>query len=339
MSENTRRRFLQLAGGATTVALAGCTDALGSGGDGGEGEPEGNDSMGNESMGNESMDDDSMDDDSMAGATFTVRIENVAPTDFYGSDSHTGGAIWITPGAYGVYMGSMGDESMGNESMGNESMGNESMGNESMGNESMGNESMSDGSMNVGSNPVFTQGEAASVGLEALAEAGPPTGFEGEPGLVDELGDTETVAHAGAFTPDDTVADPNDPKGEVPGAPPIAPGGAFEFEIDAQPGQRLSFATMFVPSNDLFFAPGADGIALFEEGEPVSGDVTDAVELWDAGTEPNGEPGYGPDQAPAQESADQGGDEGGVVRLLGDVDDGYDYPAADEAIKVTVSPM
>jgi len=128
--------------------------------------------------------------------------------------------------------------------------------------------------------------------------------------------------------------------GEVPGAPPIAPGGAFEFEVEVEPGQRLSFGSMFVPSNDLFFSPGPDGITLWpEDGEPVEGDVTDAVELWDAGTEPNAQPpGEGPDQAPTQDSPTQGDDEDGVVRRLADVDDGHDYPAVTDAIRVTLTP-
>ena len=272
MSDNrTRRTFLKLSSSAAVVGLAGCS--------GGESEESTEEMMGTEEM--------------MAATTFTVRIENVAPTDFYGSETSTGGAIWITPGAYAVHT----DE-----------------------------------------NPVFTAGESASIGLEALAEAGPPTGFEGETGLVSELEAADTVAHAGAYTPENTVADPNDPMGEVPGAPPIAPEGAFEFEVEAEPGQHLSFASMFVPSNDLFFSPET-AIPLFEDGTPVEGDVTENVELWDAGTEPNQEPGVGTDQAPAQDSPDQGDDEDGVVSLLSDVDDGYDYPEAAEAIRVTVTPQ
>lgn len=239
--------------------------------------------------------DDGMDDGmGDTAATFTVRIENVAATDFYPSDSSTGGQVWVTPGAYAVH---------------------------------------------TESNPVSTEGESASIGLEAQAEAGPPTGFEGQPGLVDELGDSTNVVTAGAFTPENTVADPNDPTGEVPGAPPIAPGGAYEFEVEATQGQHLSFATMFVPSNDLFFAPGSEGIALWEGGEPVSGDVTDEITLWDAGTETNQEPGFGPDQAPAQSGPDQGDDEGGVVRPISTVDDGFDYPSVSDTIQVTVTPQ
>jgi len=293
--DTTRRRFLAVAGSTTALALAGCAGGNDSGGGG-----TATDAMDGGMTETDSMDGGmtETDDGMMDGpTTVTVRIENVAPTDFYGADSHTGGAIWVTPGAFAVH---------------------------------------------TAENPVFTEGEEASVGLEALAEAGPPTGFPDEPGLVDELQDmagSMGVSAAGAYTPENTVADPNDPMGEVPGAPPIAPGGAFEFRVEAEPGQRLSFASMFVPSNDLFFAPGAEGVTLWPEGgEPVEGDVTDSVGLWDAGTEPNGQPGQGPDQAPAQDSPDQGEDEGGVVRPLDSVMDDHDYPAVSDAIRVTLTP-
>jgi hypothetical protein len=317
--DTTRRRFLATAGSATIALLAGC-----GGGDSGGSEPTPTETMDEGTTDTESMEDgmtatetmgegmtgtESMEDgmtatetmgegDMMESVTFTVRIENVAPSDFYGMDTPTGGAVWITPGAFATH---------------------------------------------TGENPIYAEGTEASIGLEALAEAGPPTGFPDEPGLLDELqgmaGDMGVVS-AGAYTPENTVADPNDPTGEVPGAPPIAPGGAFEFEVEAEPGQRLSFGSMFVPSNDLFFSPGPDGITLWpEDGEPVEGDVTDAVELWDAGTEPNAQPpGEGPDQAPAQDSPTQGDDEDGVVRRLADVDDGHDYPAVTDAIRVTLTP-
>jgi len=226
--------------------------------------------------------------DTLPTETFRVRVENVAPTDYYPSDTPTGGAIWITPGAFAVH---------------------------------------------PGMNPIFVPGREASPGLELLAEAGPPSD------LVPELRGNPRVESAGAYTPAETVADPNDPMGSVPGAPPIAPGGAFEFEVDASPGHRLSIASMFVPSNDVLFAPGSSGIELFEDDDPVSGDVTDALDLWDAGTEPNGQPGVGPDQAPAQDSPDQGADEGGVVRRLSTVGDGFDYPAVEEAIAVSLTPQ
>ena len=49
---------------------------------------------------------------------------------------------------------------------------------------------------------------------------------------------------------------------------------------------------MLVGSNDLFLAPLGTGIDLYDEnGNPVNGDITDQVYLWDAGTEVNRAPG------------------------------------------------
>ena len=91
---------------------------------------------------------------------------------------------------------------------------------------------------------------------------------------------------------------------------------------------------MYVQSNDLFLAPGETGIALFVDGQPISGDITDQIDLWDAGTEVNEEPGVGANQAPRQAAANTGADEGGVVRL---VDDGYTYPAVADIVLITIS--
>ena len=69
---------------------------------------------------------------------------------------------------------------------------------------------------------------------------------------------------------------------------PAGPGAAYEFTVEAYPGQYLTFATMFVQSNDWIFAPGEEGIALFDmDGNPLGGDITDQIFLWDAGTEEN----------------------------------------------------
>jgi len=74
----------------------------------------------------------------------------------------------------------------------------------------------------------------------------------------------------------------------------IWPGDAFEFKVTAKPGERLTIAAMFVQSNDLFYAPKEEGIALFDaSGKPVAGDITSQILLWDAGTEVNEEPGLG----------------------------------------------
>ena len=129
----------------------------------------------------------------------------------------------------------------------------------------------------------------------------------------------------------------NTPVGaEAPG--PVTPGGAYEATFSAPPGGVLTFATMFVQSNDLFFAPDGDGIALFENGQPISGDVTDQVQLWDAGTEVDQEPGLGADQAPRQAGPDTGADDANdTVRLA---DDAFaNIPPVSDLIRVTVTSL
>ena len=108
--------------------------------------------------------------------------------------------------------------------------------------------------------------------------------------------------------------------GTEPG--PAFPGDAYTWEFEAAAGERLSFATMFVQSNDWFFAPGTDGIALFDDaGSPITGDVTDQILIWDAGTEIDQEPGVGADQAPRQAGPDTGdADPDDTVRQVTDRD-------------------
>ena len=173
--------------------------------------------------------------------------------------------------------------------------------------------------------PLFTSGEAdGGYGLEALAEDGDPSQ------LLGALNDMEF--HAGVF---------NTPAGaEGPG--PLLPGSAYEFEVKATPDTPyLSFATMFVQSNDLFIAPDEMGIALFDmDGmamDAMMHDVSADLLLWDAGTEANEEPGVGPNQAPRQSGANTGpADEMATVRV---VDDGFTYPDVSALVKVTIEPV
>ena len=173
--------------------------------------------------------------------------------------------------------------------------------------------------VHAGDAPMFSDMTTdRGAGLEALAEDGDPSMLG--PSLAAHLG-----FDSGVF---------NTPVGaSAPAA--IGPGEAYEFSFDAAPGSKLSLATMFVQSNDLFYAPSASGIALWDaSGTPVSGDITNQFMLWDAGTEVNQEPGEGMDQAPRQGDANTGATEGGTVRL---VDDGFTYPATDAVIQVTIT--
>ena len=168
--------------------------------------------------------------------------------------------------------------------------------------------------------PLFSAGQAdRGDGLEALAEDGDPSA------LAAVLANQAGVSASGAFNTPVGATDPG----------PLPPGGAYEFTVVAVPGDMLSFATMFVQSNDLFYAPNGAGIALFDSGGmSVSGDVTAQVMLWDAGTEVNQEPGVGPDQAPRQTGPNSGPDENGVVQI---VSDEFTYPGTSSTILVTLT--
>ena len=154
-------------------------------------------------------------------------------------------------------------------------------------------------------NALFVEGKPARKnGLEMQAEDGDPSE------LVSSL---ETMHHSsnlhGVF---------NMPVGAM-AAGPIRPGDSFEFTVVAMPGMKLFMTQMFGQSNDWFYAPGPNGIALFDaKGNPSSGDVTDQLYLWDAGTEKDEELGIGPNQGPRQKGPNTGVDEKGVVHRVKD---------------------
>ncbi len=121
-------------------------------------------------------------------------------------------------------------------------------------------------------------------------------------------------------------------------AGPIKPGDKYEFNVTAGKSQRLSFATMLAATNDLFFAPDENGIALYDNsGNPLNADITSKVYLWDAGTEVNEEPAVGPNTVTNQPAPNTGPAENGVVRKIALVNDGYTYPTVSQVIKVSVA--
>ena len=183
---------------------------------------------------------------------------------------------------------------------------------------------------------LFREGEAASTGIEAMAEDGNPEALSAE---VQERFHDGTMSSA-----DNRAADHHEAhRGGVFAIPaggenpaPIFPGQAYEFMVAAEPGEYLSFATMFVQSNDLFYAPSDTGIALFPNGTPLSGDITSMVMLWDAGTEFNERPGIGFGQAPRQAAPNTGPEEARTVELL---DPYFRYPEVEDVIRVTIYPV
>lgn len=176
--------------------------------------------------------------------------------------------------------------------------------------------------VHTGSDPIFTEGSPdRGEGLEFIAEDGGPLT------LADELKDDAGISAAGAFSV---------PVG-ADGPSAIGPGGAYEFSISATAGEKLSFVNMFVPSNDFFFGPNGEGIALWSSsGSPISGDVTDQIAIWDAGTEINQEPGTGLDQVQRQSGANSGAaDPDNTVRMAPDTFN--NLPSVEDIIRVTIT--
>ena len=122
----------------------------------------------------------------------------------------------------------------------------------------------------------------------------------------------------------------NTPDG-ASGAGPLMPGQTYSFVFQAKVGDYLSLASMLGKSNDEFFAPDDMGIRLFNGSNPISGDITSKIMLWDAGTEVNEYPGAG-----IHEGGNGGVDEMNPVMLL---NDGFTWPDVSQVIKVTITAL
>lgn len=162
-------------------------------------------------------------------------------------------------------------------------------------------------------------GNAKVNGLEMQAEDGNPEG------LVKYLDHYHDRMLHGVF---------NTPVGaSSPG--PIRPGDAYEFSVVATPGMKLSLTMMFGQSNDWFYAFDPNGIHLFEGNRPISGDVTNKLILWDAGTEKDEELGIGPNQGPRQKSPNTGEEEHGVVHKA---KKSVFFNKTAELLRITITP-
>lgn len=168
---------------------------------------------------------------------------------------------------------------------------------------------------------LFAEGDPDfGDGLEGLAEDGAVAD------LAAALDGRAGITTSGLFNTPDGAAGPG----------PVFPGQSYSFEVTATRRDRLHLATMYVQSNDLFFAPSEEGIDLFRGRRPLSGDITQYFELWDAGTEVNEIPGIGSNQAPRQAGPDTGEDE--VHGTVINPNDGFSYPSVGEVIRVTITP-
>lgn len=145
---------------------------------------------------------------------------------------------------------------------------------------------------------------------------------------IENVGSIKSNLESGVF---------NTPVGDVDPGPATA-GKSYEFSFNAGKGHYLSFATMFVQSNDLFYAPSSMGLKLYDDmGNAITGDVTTEVLLWDAGTEVNMEPSIGSDQPPRQSGPNTGMMENGTVEVISSINDGFSYPMTASVIKAMLS--
>ena len=175
--------------------------------------------------------------------------------------------------------------------------------------------------VHTGTNP-FLDGDMDGriPGLEALAEDGNPEMLNESVAMLSEV-----HSHGVVAVPDGAMD-----------AGPAFPGHGYSFSVSLGADEKLSFATMFVQSNDLFFSPGPEGLSVSMDMDMNDGDVTNKIMLYDAGTEMNEMPGEGPNQPPRQSGPDTGMDEMGTVMAVMDVDDGFMYPETESVLRVTV---
>jgi hypothetical protein len=210
-----------------------------------------------------------------------------------------------------------------------------------------GRPSGGNGGASTGGKSSSSGGKGASTG--GSAGAGQDASMGGSGGEADGGSNADSGAMSREFTvtlenvaatkPFTSGGVFNTPVGaSAPG--PITPGKKYEFTVDAGRKQKLSFVTMLAATNDLFFGPNGNGIALYDQnGDPISGDVTAQIGLWDAGTEVNEEPAVGPNTVTHQAAPNTGPAENGNVVDIGDTTDTFDYPSVAEVIKVMVTHL
>lgn len=172
---------------------------------------------------------------------------------------------------------------------------------------------------NADDSPLLLPRDAANAGLEGVAEDGNPGAYA-------------------AAVPGSAVF--NTPVGSDTPAP-IGPGGSYEFTVQAVDGDKLSFVTMFIPSNDWFYTPtdADNSLDLFVGGEPVSGEVADTeIAIWDAGTEADEEPGTGANQAQRQAGPNTG-DADTNTQVSSLTGRGQSVSLNGPALRVTITPQ
>ena len=168
---------------------------------------------------------------------------------------------------------------------------------------------------------VFELDQQADQGIERQAE-------EGMPGTkTSELNNASWVHSNGEFSS----------TGGADGAI-IGSGEAVSFTFNAEPGDHLQIMTMFGQSNDWFYAFNGDGLDLFNGDDPVSGDVTSHITLYDAGTELDEPLGLGLTQKVDHPTTIDVGaaDPVDAIKVASSRHTTFTIPATNSVIKVTV---
>lgn len=174
-----------------------------------------------------------------------------------------------------------------------------------------------------GDDPLFEVGEKANLGTARIAEDGFPD---------------EMLAILGADSDVKSFAAQTSPGGPDNG-PAVFAGESVTFTISAVPGDKFQFETMFVQSNDWFYAFSGGGVELFNGDTPLSGDLTSRVNLYDAGTEQDTAPGTGPDQKPVQDpmATNVGPDEDEDIARAAERHN-FTIPSTADVIRITFTP-
>ena len=154
---------------------------------------------------------------------------------------------------------------------------------------------------------IFDSGMVAGKGLKYLAEDGNPTPLD------------DSLKARGFST-------------MVIGTSVLLPGSSSSFSFSLAQGQKVYFVSMYGQSNDVFFGTASHGLNLWPTGQSLlTGDITDSIMLWDAGTEVHEYPGFGPNQAPRESAPGAGIQESLPVSAL---NDGYVYGQLNKLISV-----
>ena len=110
----------------------------------------------------------------------------------------------------------------------------------------------------------------------------------------------------------------------------ILPNQSITVSFSAAKGEALSFATMYGWSNDLFFAPANPGIMVYDaDGNPIEGDVSGQIKLWDNGTRINQKPGAAVAHPGTADSKN-------IIEVNGQDAQGNTYLAASRLVKATL---